>query len=136
MTENRILVGMTCAENGRFATTERLVDRDGLLILLGRLSAIDQAYVEVRLVGPDFPVLMVGSRKGLAVVQCMVSAESLILLLGDESMPVSEFVDVLIMDDLVAFTGEYVMKSTKARNILLQFVDGAAVSSLGDWHKL
>lgn len=69
MTENGVLVGITLTENGRFVPGEKLINRDDLVLLLDRLVTLDQAYAEVRLAGTEFPVLLVGVRKGFAVVQ-------------------------------------------------------------------
>jgi hypothetical protein len=132
----RAFVAATSVETGRFAPTEQPVDRDDLIRLVDQISAIDQGYVEVRLLDDDFPALLVGFRKGFAVVQCMSDPESMTLLTGDGSVGGSELVDVLIMDDLATFTGEYVLESARARDVLLKFVDGADLRSLGDWHDL
>lgn len=136
MPNERALVAATSVETGRFAPTEQSVDRDDLIRLVDQMSAIDQGYVEVRLLDDHFPALLVGFRKGLAVVQCMSDPESMALLTGDGSVGGSELVDVLIMDDLATFTGEYVLESARARDVLLKFVDGADLRSLGDWHDL
>jgi hypothetical protein len=132
----RALVAATSVETGRFAPVERSVDRDDLIRLVDQLSTIDQGYVEVRLVDDDYPALLVGFRKGLAAVHCMWGPESMSLLTGDGSVAGSELVDVLIMDDLVPLTGEYVRESARARDVLLKFVDGADPRSLGEWHEL
>jgi hypothetical protein len=87
-------------------------------------------------VDDDYPALLVGFRKGLAAVHCMWGPESMSLLAGDGSVVGSELVDVLIMHDLVPFTGEYVRESARARDVLLKFVDGADPRSLGEWHEL
>lgn len=136
MSDARALVAATSVETGRFIATEQWVDRDDLIRLVGQLSTFDQGYVEVRLVGDDFPALLVGFRKGFAVVQCVSGPDSMILLAGDGSVPGSELVDVLIMDDLATFTGEYVVESARAREVLLKFAEGADVRSLGEWREL
>jgi hypothetical protein len=132
----RALVAATSVETGRFAPDERSVGRDDLIRLVNQLSAIDQGYVEVRRVDDDFPALLVGFRKGFAVVHCMWGPESMALLAGDGSVAGSEQVDMLIMDDLGPFTGEYVLESARARDVLLKFADGADPRSLGEWHDL
>jgi hypothetical protein len=134
--DERALVAATSVETGRFAPDEQSVDRDDLIRLVDQLSAIDQGYVEVRRVDDDFPSLLVGFRKGLAAVHCMWGPESMALLTGDGSVAGSELVEVLVMDDLVPFTGEYLVESARARDVLLKFADGADPRSLGEWHDL
>lgn len=136
MSNGRALVAATSVDTGRFTATEQSVDRDDLVRLVDQLSTIDQGYLEVRLVDDDFPALLIGFRKGFAVVQCMSGPESMTLLTGDGSVVGSELVDVLIMDDLATFTGEYVVESARARDVLLRFAEGADVRSLGEWHEL
>jgi hypothetical protein len=136
VSDERALVAATSVETGRFAPDQQSVDRDDLIRLVDQLSAIDQGYVEVRLVDDNFPALLVGFRKGHAVVHCMSAPESMALLTGDGSVAGSESVDVLVMDDLATFTGAYVLESARARDVLLKFVDGADPGSLGEWHDL
>jgi len=136
VSNERSLVTATSLETGRFAPIERSVERDDLIHLVDQLSTIDQGYVQVRRVDHDFPTLLVGFRKGLAAVHCLWSPESMSLLTGDGSVAGSEPVDVLIMDDLATFTGEYVRESARARDMLLKFADGADLRSLGEWHDL
>lgn len=134
--DERALVAATSLETGRFVSAELSVDRDDLVALIDRLSMIEQAYVEVRLANDEFPALLVGLRRGIAVVQCMSGPESMALLAGDGSSAASEVVDVLIMDELATFTGEYVRGSARARDVVVKFVDGADLWSLGEWHDL
>lgn len=136
MSDARALVAATSLETGRFAATEQSVDGDDLIWLLDQLSTIEQGYVELRLVDEEFPALLAGFRKGLAVVHCMSNPESMALLAGDGSVAGSELVDVLIMDELAPFSGEDVLESARARNVLLKFAEGADVRSLGEWHEL
>ncbi|TCC54386.1 hypothetical protein E0H73_38700 [Kribbella pittospori] len=136
MSNERALVAATSVETGRFAATEQLVDRDDLVRLVDELSTIDQGYVEVRRADDDFPALLVGFRMGFAVVQCMSGPESIALLTGDGSVVGSDLVDVLIMDDLATFSGDYVLESARARDVLRKFADGADVRCLGEWHDL
>jgi hypothetical protein len=130
------LVAATSVETGRFVPVEKPLDRDDLTRLLHQLSTIDQGYAEVRLEDHDFPALLVGFRRGFAVVHCMSSLESMALLGGDGSVAGLEPVDVLVMDDLSTFTGDYVMKPSRARDVLMKFADGVGVRSLGEWHDL
>ncbi len=51
-------------------------------------------------------------------------------------MPGTDLVEVLIMDEIVSFAGEYVMKSERARDVLIRFVKGEEPSSLGDWNEI
>lgn len=130
------LVASTSLGTGRFVPTERAVDRNAVAVLIDHLSSADQGYIEVRRHGADFPALLVGFRFGLAVVHCMSAPESMLLLAGDGSVPGSDLVEVLIMDDLASFTGEYVMESGRARDVVLRFLKGDDLSSLGDWDEL
>lgn len=130
------LVASTSLETGRFAPAERTADSDAFALLIDELLSVDQAYVEVRLAGADFPALLVGFRLGLAVVQGMSEPESILLLAGDGSVPGTDLVEVLIMDEIVSFAGEYVMKSERARDVLIRFVKGEEPSSLGDWNEI
>lgn len=136
VSDARALVAATSLETGRFAATEQSVDGADLAWLLDQLSTIEQGYAEVRLADEEFPALLAGFRKGLAVVQCMSNPESTALLAGDGSVAGPELVDVLIMDDLAPFSGEYVLQSARARDVLLTFAEGADVRSLGQWHEL
>ena len=77
MTNEGALVAATSVETDRFSPTESLVGREDLVSLLNHCSAIGQGYIEVRLVDNAFPTLLVGFRKGFAVVQRMLDAESM-----------------------------------------------------------
>ena len=136
MPNEQTLVSATSVDTGRFTPVEQLVDRGALISLLDQLFTVDQGYVEIRRVDDYFPVLLVGFRRGLAVAQCMSNPDSMSVLAGDGSVPGSELVEVLIMDDLASFGGEYVVASPRALDILLEFASGADVYSLGDWHEL
>ena len=133
---DRTLVAATSVETGRFAVIERSVDRDELIRLVDQLSSMDEGYLEVHPLSNAYPTLLVGFGRRCAVVQCMSSADSMALLMGDGSVVGAELVDVLIMDDLASYTGEYVMACARAREVLLKFAEGADVLALGEWHEL
>jgi hypothetical protein len=138
VTDVYALVSATSIETGRFAAAERPVSRADLIRLIDQLSGgrQQQGYLEVRPAGDEFPVLLVGFRGGLAVVQRMLDSESMSILGGDGSVAGSDSIDILIMDDLATFTGEYVLGLQRAQEGVLQFLDGADLSALGEWNDL
>lgn len=129
-------VAATSLNSGLFSSSEQLLDRDALPQLLHCYLSAGSGYLEVRLAGAIFPALAIGIKGDHSVVQCLNSPESMALLAGDGSVPPSTLVDVLIMDELTPFTGDYAMMPKRAFDIILRFVDGVTVRTLGDWHEL
>lgn len=66
----------------------------------------------------------------------MTNQETMSLLAGDGSVPESDAVDVVLMDDLATSTGDHVLRADRARDALVGFVYGTEAMSLGEWHEL
>jgi len=62
----------------------------------------------------SFPVLSLAFRDDHAVVHLMSSTEGISLLVGDGTVPSGAEVEVPTMDDLAAFTGDFVLDIDRA----------------------
>jgi hypothetical protein len=88
-----------------------------------------EGYVEVRLPEHEFPVVTVGFRGDFAVAHVADGPTSMALLRGDGSVPPARLVEVLIMDDVSAFSGEVAMSLDHAWTLLDDFLHSGHVRS-------
>ncbi|MFJ8174401.1 hypothetical protein [Streptomyces sp. NPDC094469] len=126
----------TSPESGLFHPVER---RSGVKDLSDRFNDLrsrGQGYVEVRSPNREFPVLILAFRDDHVVVHLMSDAERMSLLVGDGTVPSGAEVEVPIMDDLAAFTGDFVLDIDRAWDLVHDFSQTRAASSLGEWCEL
>jgi hypothetical protein len=126
----------TSPESGLFHLVERRSDVEDLSDRFSELRSRGQGYVEVRSPNRQFPVLTLGFRGDHAVVHLMSDSERMSLLVGDGTMPSSAEVEVPIMDDLAAFTGDFVLDVDRAWNLVYDFTRTQAADPLGEWREL
>jgi hypothetical protein len=97
------------------------------------LRSRGQGYIEVRLPNREFPVLTLAFRDDHAVVHLMSDAERTSLLMGDGTVPSGAEVEVPIIDGLAAFTGDFVLDTDRAWNLMHDFTRTRAARPLGEW---
>ncbi|MEV0745799.1 MULTISPECIES: hypothetical protein [unclassified Streptomyces] len=132
---NVVWVG-TSPESGPFSPVETHSEAEDLSGRFYDLRSHSQGYIEVRLPNRVFPVLALAFRDDHAVVHLMSDAERTFLLVGDGTAPSGDEVQVPIMDDLVTFTGDYVLDVNRAWNLVHDFWHTQAVGALGEWCEL
>lgn len=73
-----------------------------------------------------------------AVVHLLRDTERRPLLVGDSTMPSGTEVEVPvpIMDDLAAFTGDFVLDVHRAWDLVHDFTQERVAGSLGEWREL
>ncbi|MGW1727674.1 hypothetical protein ACWCQK_32760 [Streptomyces sp. NPDC002306] len=126
----------TSPQSGQFHPVER---RSGLKDLSDRFNDLrshGEGYVEVRSPHREFPVLILAFRGDHAVVHLMSDTERMSLLVGDGTVPSGAEVDVPIMDDLAAFTGDFVLDIDRAWDLVQDFTQTRAAGPLGEWCEL
>ncbi|MEU9154610.1 hypothetical protein AB0D59_29630 [Streptomyces sp. NPDC048417] len=105
----------------------------GLSDRFNDLRSRGQGYVEVRSPDREFPVLTLAFRDDHAVVHLMSDTERVSLLVGDGTVSSGTEVDVPIMDDLAAFTGDFVLDVDRAWDLVHDFTQTRAAGPLGEW---
>ena len=136
LSKDRLLVAATSVESGRFRETEVPASTRSLTELLDQLVEVGQGYVEVRSKDEDFPMISMGFRGESALLHRASSLDHMSLLRGDGSIPPACTAEVLIMDELGLFTGEFVLDVQSARAALLRFAEGTPAEELGEWEEL
>ncbi|MEV0474192.1 hypothetical protein AB0I50_30260 [Streptomyces prunicolor] len=126
----------TSPESGRFHPVERRSEVKDLADRFNDLRSRGQGYVEVRSPNRDFPVLTLAFRDDHAVVHLMSDTGRMSLLAGDGTVPSSVEVEVPVMDDLAAFTGDFVLDVDRAWNLMHDFMRTRAAEPLGEWREL
>ncbi|MEU6950677.1 hypothetical protein ABZ957_36630 [Streptomyces sp. NPDC046316] len=126
----------TSPESGLFCPVERCSEVQDLSDRFNELRSRGQGYIEVRSPNAEFPVLMLAFRDAQAVVHLMSGTQRMSLLVGDATVPSGAQVEVPIMDDLAAFTGDFVMDIDRAWGLVPRFAQTRAASPLGEWCEL
>ena len=126
----------TSPESGLFHPVERRSEVADLSDRFNDLRSRGQGYVEVRLPNREFPVLTLAFRDDHAVVHLMSDIERMSLLMGDGTVPSSAEVEVPIIDDLAAFTGDFVLDTDRAWNLVHDFTRTRAAGPLGEWYEV
>ncbi|WP_406430293.1 hypothetical protein OHB00_01065 [Streptomyces sp. NBC_00631] len=126
----------TSPESGLFHPVERCSEVEDLSDRFNELRSRGHGYVEVRAPNREFPVLSMAFRDGHAVVHLMSSTERMSLLVGDGTVPSGAEVEVPIMDDLAAFTGDFVLDIDRAWDVVHSFTQTRAADPLGEWCEL
>lgn len=104
----------TTTELGRFSPVENRSEAQDLYARSSDLRSRGRGYIEVQSSNREFPVLTLAFRDDHAVVHLMSAAERMSLLAGDDSLPSDAEVEVPIMDELVVFTGDFVLRIDRA----------------------
>jgi len=126
----------TSPESGLFHPVERRSEMKDLADRFNDLRPFGQGYIEVRSPNREFPVLTLAFGDGHAVVHLMADTEQMSLLVGDGTVPSDAEVEVPIMDDLAAFTGDFVLDIDRAWDLLHSFTQTQASGPLGEWCEL
>ena len=124
----------TDPRSGRFETTSR---RSGLELLAARFETLTtrgRGYVHVS-GADDYPVVALGFRGDVAVIQAFASGESVSVLSGDGSVA-SGTVEVLVMDDLCFFSARNACTLQRGWSVIELFWSGVALANLGEWTEL
>ncbi|MET7738139.1 hypothetical protein ABZT02_43675 [Streptomyces sp. NPDC005402] len=126
----------TSPESGLFHPEERRSEVKDLSDRFNHLRSLGQGYIEVRSPTRDFPVLTLGFRDDHAVVHLMSDIERMSLLVGDGTVPAGAQVEVPIMDDLAAFTGDFVLDIDRVWDLVHDFTQTWMAGRLGEWCEL
>lgn len=126
----------TSTASGRFVSTERRSSLNEVSERFDQLRADGQGYLEVRMPDRDFPVLALGFRKGRAVIHLMQDPDQISLLTGGGSVPRESLVEIQAMDDLVEFTGDFVLGIDSACTLVQEFLRTGETTELGEWRDL
>jgi len=127
----------TSPELGRFLPVETHSGLKGLSDRFNELRSRGQGYLNVRLADSEFPCLSLGFRDDHAVIHLWKDdLEHIFLLAGDGTVPLGAVVDVLILDDLAKYTGEFVLSVDHAWDLVRDFIRTGSASDLGEWYEM
>ena len=126
----------TSPESGLFHPVERRSEVKDLSDRFNDLRSRGQGYVEVRSPNRKVPVLILAFRNDHAVVHLMSDTEQVSLLVGDGTVPSGAEVEVPIMDDLAVFTGNFVLDTDRAWELVHDFTQTWAAGPLSEWCEL
>ncbi|WP_431935024.1 hypothetical protein [Micromonospora sp. RP3T] len=122
----------TSPTSGKFAPVERS-DFAGLTERFDELRAQGRGYLEVRGTAV-FPVLTLGFAGSAAVVHLMTNEDAMSLLAADE--PADTDAAVVVLDDLVDFTADFVLNLDRAWQVVEEFVRTGDPRRAGEWREL
>ncbi len=131
-----VMWAATSPESGLFQPVEKRSDVKDLSDRFNDLRSCGQGYVEVRSSNREFPVLILAFRGNHAVVHLMSDTERMSLLVGDGTVAPGAEVEVPIMDDLAVFTGDFVLDTDRAWELVHDFTQTRAAGPLGEWCEL
>ncbi|MGW6904987.1 hypothetical protein [Streptomyces sp. NPDC054940] len=126
----------TALESGRYSLGERESDAGELADHFNELRSRGQGYLEVRLPVSEFPRLALGFQGDQAVIHRFDDAERSSLLVGDGTAVADAVVDVPVMDDLAAFSGDFVLTVDRAWALVRNFIQTGVPGELGEWCEL
>ncbi|MER5607510.1 hypothetical protein AB0F93_09470 [Micromonospora tulbaghiae] len=112
------------------------MERPGVASLIERfeeLRAQGRGYLEVR-GDAAFPVLTLGFTGSAAVVQLIADEDAVSLLAADE--PAVADAGVLILDEPVRFTANFVLDLERAWRVVAEFVRTGDAGLAGEWREL
>ena len=124
----------TSPHSGRFDAIETRSNTDALNDRFAALKARGEGYLEVRR-AEDYPVLTLGFRGSVAVIEAFMSEEAMAVLVGDGSYQ-GDLAVVPIMDEDAAFSGPAAIDTERAWSLAQHFLGGREVSELGEWFAL
>ena len=120
--------------SGRFEAAPCRSIIDPLAARFEALTARGEGYLQVSGV-EDYPVVALGFRGDVAVIQAFTSGESVSVLNGDGSVA-SGTAEVLVMDDLCVFGAHNACTLQRGWSVIELFWSGAAITDLGEWTEL
>ena len=123
----------TSPNDGQFSPHELVSTLEQLERRFVELRARGQGYLEVRLPDSDFPLLTLGFRGEHAVVHAADSHEAITLHRGDGTVPLDDVVEVLIVDELARFSGDFVLTLEHAWRVLDAFIHSGSPGDPRDW---
>ncbi|CAM5679895.1 hypothetical protein [Streptomyces aurantiogriseus] len=126
----------TALESGRYSAVERDSNVRELADHFNELRSRGQGYLEVRLPGSEFPRLTLGFQGDRAVIHLFDDAERSFLFVGDGTAAADAVVDVPVMDDLAALSGDFVLTVDRAWALMHNFIDTGVPGELGEWCEL
>ncbi|MFD6285256.1 hypothetical protein [Streptomyces sp. NPDC060205] len=121
----------TSPESGLFQPAERHSEVTELSDRFSDLRSRGQGYVEVRSPHTEFPVVTLAFRGDHAVIHLMRDTVRMSLLVGDGTV-VTE-AEVPVMNESVAFSGEFVLNIDRAWDLVTCFIRTWAPGPLGEW---
>ncbi|MEV6989122.1 hypothetical protein AB0N87_07745 [Streptomyces sp. NPDC093228] len=131
-----VMWAATALESGQFSAFERRSDAGDLADHFNELRTRGQGYLEVRLSGSEFPLLTLGFQGDQAVIHLFDDAERSSLLIGDGTASADAIVEVPVMDDVAAFSGDFVLAVDRAWGLVCTFLQAVAPGELGEWCEL
>lgn len=108
-------------------------DFSGLIERFNELRAQGRGYLEVR-GSAAFPVLTLGLAGAAAVVHLMTDEDAMSLLAAGE--PADADAEVVVLDDLVDFTADFVLDLERAWQPVEEFVRTGDPRRAGGWREL
>jgi hypothetical protein len=126
-----VRLAATSPSDGRFSAVHLTTTPDQLRNRFEELRARGGGYLEIGTGAQEFPQLLMGFRGNHAVIHLQDGPQSTWLLRGDGSTPSEDVVDVPIIDDLVAITGEFVLLLDRAWQVVENFMRSGTVG--GEW---
>jgi hypothetical protein len=121
----------TSPESGHFDPVETRSDIVALNDRFATLKARGSGYLEVRR-AEEYPVLTLGFRGSVAVVQAFMGPDVISVLEGDGSVP-GERVEVPVMGGTAEFSGQAAVNVDGAWSLVQLFLRGRHLSALGEW---
>lgn len=112
------------------------MERPGVASLIERFEELriqGRGYLEVR-GDAAFPVLTLGFTGSAAVVQLIADEDAVSLLAADE--PAVADAGVLILDEPVRFTANFVLDLERAWRVVEEFVRTGDAGLAGEWREL
>ncbi|MEV6181041.1 hypothetical protein [Streptomyces sp. NPDC052015] len=128
-----VMWAATSPESGMFHPVESRSEVKDLSDRFNDLRSCGQGYLEVRSPDMEFPVLILAFRDNHAVVHLMSDTERMSLLGGDGTVPSGAEVEVPIMDEPAVFTGNFVLDTDRAWELVHDFTHTWAAGPLGEW---
>lgn len=126
----------TSPNDGRFSPHE----------LVSTLEQIERRFVELRArgqglpggsaSGQGLPLLTLGFRGEHAVVHAAHSPEAITLHRGNGAVPLDDVVEVLILNELARFSGDFVLTLQRAWRVLNAFIHSGSWGDPRDWRGL
>lgn len=123
----------TSTESGAFSPLEIETEFGRLSDRFRSLRAAGEGYLEVRLAGRDYPQLTLGFHDEQAIVHQFASPDVILLLSGDATVPAAQVIEVPILNELVEFSGGFVVCVERAWNLIDEFARTGKLDGWGDW---
>ena len=127
----------TALETGWFSGLERHSTVQELEAHIKALSTgLGQGYLEIRRPDGELPYLALGFTADHAVLHLFDNSGGVSLHVGDDSAASGAEVEVVIMDELHAFTADVALTTDHAWDIVLDFIQTGEPGELSNWYEL